>query len=321
MPLFTSGEISNGIEAAQSELNALQHDETKTVLDIKLSVAEAYISVLRAKRWVEVAESNVNSLTSYVHDVSNFYEQGMVTKNDLLASQVALADARYQLIQVTNNLNIAYAYYNRLLGRPLDQAVTIEDLSVIQVNEDLSDLTAKSLNIRPELLSLSEQSQSLIHQSARLRSSTKPHLSLTGSYAYQQNKYQLYEDVWSAILGLRWDLFDGGVARHNANALVQKAESLNKLRSDTASVIALQVRQAYLDTQETLKRIDVTRDAITQAEENLKVVRNRYREGVGTHTEVLEAESLRTKSYNNFYNATYDAILAKIRLHHAVGDL
>jgi outer membrane protein TolC len=131
----------------------------------------------------------------------------------------------------------------------------------------------------------------------------------------------VYEDVWSATLGLRWDIFDGGISRHNANALLMKSESLNNLRADTASVIALQVRQASLDVEETGKRIEVTCEAVAQSEENLKVVKDRYREGVGTNTEVLDAETLRTKSYSNYYNAVYDAVIAKIRLQYAVGDL
>jgi outer membrane protein TolC len=321
LPLFTSGRISRGIDAASSGLNTAMQDEIKTMLDVKLNVAEAYVAILRVKHMVDVAESNVASLSAHARDVANFYEQGMITKNDLLASQVALADARQRSIQALNNLNIAHAAYNRLLGRPLDQTVFIDDLSAEAVTLDMEALTSKALNKRPELSSLSEQSKVLQYQAAGLRSSIGPQLALSGGYSYTQNKYQVYEDVWSATLGLRWDIFDGGISRHNANALLMKSESLNNLRADTASVIALQVRQASLDVEETGKRIEVTCEAVAQSEENLKVVKDRYREGVGTNTEVLDAETLRTKSYSNYYNAVYDAVIAKIRLQYAVGDL
>lgn len=320
-PIFTSGHISNGINAASSGLNTSIQDERKTVLDVKLNVAEAYITSLRAKRWVEVAESNTANLLSHAKDVTNLYEQGIVTKNDLLASQVALADARQRSIQALNNLNLAHASYNRLLGRPLDQEVNIDDLSAEPVRTDQKDLTEKALKNRPELFSISEQAQSLQYQAAGIRSTTMPQLALSGAYSYQQNKYQVYEDVWSATLGLKWDIFDGGISRHNANALLQKAEVLNNLRADTASIISLQVHQACLDIDETFKRIEVTREAVTQSEENLKVAKDRYREGVGTNTEVLDAETLRTKSYSNYYNAVYDAVMAKTRLKYAVGEL
>ena len=60
---------------------------------------------------------------------------------------------------------------------------------------------------------------------------------------------------------------------------------------------------------------------MAQADENLRVTKDRYREGVGTNTEVLDAETLRVRSYTNYYNAVYDAVTAKFRLKYAVGDL
>lgn len=321
IPLFTSGRISRGIDAATSTLKAAMQDEMKTTLDLKLQVAEAYISVLRAKRLVQVAETNVSSLVSYSNDVKNFFDQGLVTKNDMLAAQVSLADARQRLTQALNTLNIAIASYNRLLGRPLDQQSTIEDLSTEPGQIDFENLQAKALEKRPELVSLSEQTRTLQHQASGIRSSRMPQILLSGGYSYNENKYQVYEDVWSANIGLRWDIFDGGASRHTANALLQKAEALNEVRKDTASLIVLQVRQAYLDVDETGKRIEVTREAVSQSEENLRVTKDRYREGVGTNTEVLDAETLRTRSYSNYYNAVYDAVLAQIRLKYVTGEL
>jgi len=321
VPLFTSGLISRNIDAANAALKTAGHDEKKTVLDVKLSVAESYVSVLRTKRLVGVTESNVASLSSHSKDVSNFYEQGMITRNDLLASQVALADARQRSLQAQNNLNIAHAAFNRLLGRPLDHEVSLEDLSSEFMKTDVQSLTAKALDSRPELSSLSEQSKALRDQAAGIRSSALPQLALSGAYSYQQNKYQVYEDLWSATIGLKWEVFDGGISRHNAAALQMKADALNELRSDTASLISLQVRQACLDVEETVKRIEVTREAVTQSEENLKVTKDRYREGIGTNTEVLDAESLRIRSYSNYYNAIYDAVMSQIRLKYATGEL
>ena len=128
LPLFTSGRIGSSIDAAGASLSASQHEETKTVSDIKLNVAEAYVASLRAGRGIEVAESAVSSLTAHASDVGHFFEQGVVAKNDLLAAQVALSDARQQAIRSRNALDIAHASYNRLLHRPLDQAVMIDDV-------------------------------------------------------------------------------------------------------------------------------------------------------------------------------------------------
>jgi len=83
----------------------------------------------------------------------------------------------------------------------------------------------------------------------------------------------------------------------------------------------LQVRQYWLATQETAKRIKVSEKSINQAEENLRVNRDRYEHGLSTNTEVLAAEALRVRSLDNHANAIYDAVLAGLRLKRAVSEL
>jgi len=72
---------------------------------------------------------------------------------------------------------------------------------------------------------------------------------------------------------------------------------------------------------ESRERIKVAEEALKQAEENLNVSRNRYQEGVGTNTDVLNAESLRINSRVNYENAYYDFGLAIMRLKRATGDI
>lgn len=76
-----------------------------------------------------------------------------------------------------------------------------------------------------------------------------------------------------------------------------------------------------MNVQETRKRLSVTEQSISQAEENLKVNRDRYEHGLSTNTDVLSAETLRTGSQYNHANAIYDAVLARIRLKRAISDL
>ena len=227
LPLFTSGRVSSSIDAANAALSASRQEETKTALDIKLGVAEAYVASLRAKRGIEVAESAVSSLESHAKDVGQFFEQGVVAKNDLLAAQVALSDARQQAIRSRNTLDIAHASYNRLLHRPLDQAVMIHDVAAETSQPDIDYVTSDALRKRPELAVLSAQVKSLRLQAESVRSSTGPQLALMGGYNYQQNKYQVYENIWSATIGLKWNVFDGGVIRnkrkcHNAEGRIIK---------------------------------------------------------------------------------------------------
>ena len=321
IPLYTSGRITSGIDASSAMLKASEADKESVLLNLKMEVAEAYVSVLRAMRGLEVAKSHVVSLKAHERDVLALYKQGIVARNDRLASQVSLADARQQMIQIENNLDLAQAAFNRLLQRPLDQGTALEELTLENNNETLPVLTLKALDQRSELAALTKTIQALRNQATGVRAEDMPQIALAGGYGYQQNDYLVDEGQWSVTLGLQWNLFDGGVSNHKANAIVRQANGLQQQYNDFASIISLQTRQAWLDTQETQKRLQVTSKAIAQAEENLKVNRNRYSSGLTTNTEVLDAETLRIKSQYNHANARYDRLLATLYLKRVIGQL
>jgi outer membrane protein TolC len=87
------------------------------------------------------------------------------------------------------------------------------------------------------------------------------------------------------------------------------------------TAIALQVRRAWNDRQESEARTRVAESAVDQAIENLRVVQNRYEAGSSANIEVLDAETLRQQALNNRDNARYGLVLAKLRLARAVGAL
>jgi len=173
-PIYTSGRISNGIRAAQANVVANQADHSRTVLDIKISVAEIYVTVLRAMRIVEVAESKAVTLSAHDKDVSAMYDKGVVSKNDLLSSQVALADAQQKAIDARADLQVAQAAYNRALGRDLSQPVLLAELQDRDMPPPLDELTRAAISNRPELVSLSAQARALQDEAASLRGKNGP---------------------------------------------------------------------------------------------------------------------------------------------------
>jgi len=321
LPLYTSGRITQGIDAADAALQASRTQISGKTQDVKLAVAEAFVGVLRAARRRDVASSHVSSLQAHANDVQNFYQQGIVSRNDLLAAQVALADAEQSEIKVANVLDIAQSAYNRLLGRPLTHPVALADIQPQALNLPLEALHEQAFKQRHELLFLQDQIRALRHQATAVRAETGPQLALSGGYDFQENRYQVDEGLWSVNLSMQWQVFDGGVVRHSALAMERHAAAVQEQFDDLRTRIALQVRRYWLDVQETDRRIPVTEKAITQAEENLKVNRDRYEHGISTNTEVLDAETLRIASLNNHANAVYDAVLASLRVKRSVAEL
>jgi len=199
--------------------------------------------------------------------------------------------------------------------------VRLAELPLETPTDNVDELTSLALHTRPALARLATRIEALEHRAKSVSAKNGPQVTARGEYAYQQNRYLVPEGIAAAGVGITWNLFDGGRNRFEASSLFEQAEALRCRHEELESLVALEVRRAWLDVQETRRRLDVTPEAIQQAEENLRVVRKRYSFGTATNTEVLDAETLRSQAYRNHDDAMYEAVLAVLRLRHATGDL
>ena len=127
-PIYQGGRIRSNIAASSAGVNYQKTEEFRTVLDLKLTVAEAYVGVLRARRNLDVLRSNVAQLSSFLRDVTNRKNEGQATRNEELAAEVSLANAKLQEISARKDLDVAWATYNRYLYRPPDMVVDLQEI-------------------------------------------------------------------------------------------------------------------------------------------------------------------------------------------------
>ena len=315
LPLYTAGRLGSVAHAAEATQAAAQADDVRTRQDLRLVVAESYVAVLRAGQALALADSGVAMLQAHERDVTQLFAQGLVARNDLLAARSAAANAQQDRIRAETLLAIA---------RALDAPVALDDLDPPAPETDATD-TGRALSAPPperaELVALARQSEALRHQADAARAAGRPQVLLSGGYQRLQNPYLVRDALWSVGVGLHWTLFDGGLQRGQGDALQARAQALDALRREAQSQIALQVRAATLQVDESRRRLAVTALAVEQADENLRVARDRYQSGVGSATEVLDAEALRQRSRSNHVNARYDQVLAGLRLQRARGLL
>jgi outer membrane protein len=323
VPLFTSGRISSSIAAAEARQRGAGAYVAVATADLKLAVADAYVGVLRARKAHAVTTSNVRTLEGLVSDTSSMFERELVPKNDLLAAEVALADAKQNELRAANAAAVAQAQYNRRLGAPLDRAVELSesiDVSVL-ADQELPSLIEQAQSRRTELTALDAQAEAYAQLARTERSRVLPQVGLSGGYQYLENQFLDDETVGMAGIGVQWAMFDGGQSRKRAAAMERSRRATEQQRADAASQIELQVRQAWLGIDEARQRVGVNARAAEQAEENLRIARERYTAGLGTQTQLLEAETLRVQALKNRDEAALDASLAQLRLARAVGEL
>ena len=343
LPLYTGGRLRNNVDAADATVSSTRADARTEAMDLRLNVAQAYVGVLNADKSLAVADSNVERLGSFLDDVRNRLGEGLATRNDELSAEVSLANAVQSRIAAQREVATAWATYNRYLCRPLTAIVPLEELTVAPATGDLNDLTtqalrstpefaeageseiramtAHALQTRPELVSLTEQSRSLGFQAKSARSGTRPQITANVGHTYLGINSLSDQNFLTSTLFLNWTLGDSGATRHRTAALHRRELATLSRRADTAAGVALEVRTRWLELAETRRRIPVARGAIAQSEENVQVVLDRYREGLSTYTQVLDAEAQRVQSFNNYYDSVYQGVLASFRLRRAVGDL
>ena len=343
VPLYTGGKLLRDIDAAGYRVNTQRNEEFRSALDLKLIVAESYIGVLRARRNLEVAKSNVKQLSSFAKDVKSRREQGLVIRSDDLAAEVSLRNAQIGEIQAANALKTAWATYNRYLCRALDTVVDLDELSNVpatdadwkalaeqameansdsmEMNEsELAAMTRQAMR-RPEPASLTSQAQTLGAQAESTLSNIRPQVGIGGGFAFLGAQGLAPQGYGAMMVSANWTFSDFGATRRRTAAIRQREYATLKQRADLEADIALQVRTRWIDLQTAHLRVPVARIAVVQSEENNKVLLARYRQELSTYPEVLDAENRRILSLNNFYNSLYDESLAFFRLHRAVGDL
>lgn len=324
LPLYAGGRITAGIHAAREALTGVSAQEQATLSDLKLTVAESYVGVLRARSELAVADASVKSLSAHLNDTKSMFQRQLVAKSDVLAAEVALANAEEEQVSAANQAQVALADYNRLLGEPLERSPQLDphltgDSTLL--SQPMSVLVRQALASRSELRGLAAQTGALAAQ-ARVATGTRlPQIALTGGYTHFDNQILDRQNFSMVGVGLTWNLFDGGAARNEADALRSASRAAGRRLADLRSQIELQVRRDWLAVRAAHARVMASRQATAQAAENVRISRELYGTGLASNTQVLDAVTLEVAATNNHDNAVLDEALAGIELAYAVGTL
>lgn len=321
-PLFTGGKLSSAYKLALSNYESAEYEYERVKNDLILAVKSAYFGILKALKFQQVAADSVKQVEVHLRLVKNFYDAGTVAKVDVLRAEVQLANVRQNLIKAENGVSLAKAGFNQLLARELDAAVEVIDIlkvTLCQVN--LDDCLKEAGNSRPELKQMKANIEMLKQRVTIAKGDNYPAVALLGNYDYQKGKTPEIEwdGSWLAGIMVNWTLWDGKARTSRINQAVSELEGVYAQEMLLRDGISLEVRQAILNLNEAEKNIEVAQGAIGQAEENLRISEEMYKEGVSTTTDVLDAQTMLTQAKTNYYQALYDYNLARAKLQKAIG--
>jgi outer membrane protein len=309
-------------QAAILGQNATRLDTAQTRDNIFLMVCQGYFRVLRGEKLVDVARQEVIQFGDQLKDAKNLYDFGVATYNDVLQAEVASADSQQRLITAKNDVINAKSALNKLIGLPIPTPLSLtEEKELATPPLKLAEASELAVNHRSDIKAATSRIDQGEQSVTQARAQHFPRLYAQAGQFWQQNFLYTNTNQWFAIFGLQWNLFNGLDTRAQVRQARDRVEQLKVKHQDLSEQVRLDVQTAYLAVNETAERIRVTEKAVAQGEENLRLNRERYREQVGTATNVIDAVTLLTKTRVNFFNARYDHQLAKAQLLWAVGAI
>lgn len=315
--LYDFGRSSGRIEAADASWRAADHSYASLEQDVLLRTVAAYYRVLTSQALLQAARDEVTQTEAHRETALALYQQGVVTRNDLLQAEVRLAASRQQVFARQGEENNAWLELNYLTARPAGARSELSDGTMLPVPEFPTDLAEQ----RPDLLAQTELINSAQARLRQTKGDFWPQLYAHFGADYVDNSYVKEKTIYSATIGLKFTLYDGSAR----DARLSRAqETLHKERLHLAELrerARLAERTARNDARVGAMKIAVAQTAIEMAEENLRINQNRYREQVGTATEVLDAETLLTQARTDLARAQFDYRVALARVSHAVGTL
>lgn len=289
--------------------------------DLALQVIETYFGILETGRLVNAAREEVTQVEQHRRVAQALFEEGVVTRNDVLQADVRLAAARQKLLATENRLDNAWLQLNYQTGSEPAFRAELDETAAVGSTTDQQTDAVGALKRRPEIKALRQSVAAVEAEVAESKSSFFPELYTRLALDYVQNDKVREQAIMSATVGLKINLFDGfASSAAREKAIRSRSRSQDSLRQAEAG-IRLEIATAGNDERVARERIKVSETAIRQSEENLRINRERYQERVGTATEVLDAQTLLTQTRTDYYRALFDQQVAAARLKRAVGEL
>ncbi|MBF0563883.1 MAG: TolC family protein [Nitrospirae bacterium] len=296
----------------------LDLDRTKNL--VALNYLYACFDLLETEKMILVAQTEIKQLRSHKDTAGHLYEEGAITKNDLLAAGVKLSDAVSRLLSLKNQRELYASRINSLLMKPLPgPLLLVDDTPALSYIVTIEEYWLRAEKDRIELKVADLQTEGLTLEEKIKKAGYYPKFYVLGGFSFAQNDYQVHEDNWSIFVGADVNLFNGGrtkaeVARVR-HSMARTADERKRILDD----IRLEVQKSYLELKNSAEKLDATAEAVTQGEENLRITRARYEEGEGTATEVLDAIALKTLADTNHYRAMFDYKRARAALLYSSG--
>lgn len=324
LPLFTGGKIKYGIQSAEYLIEAAKRSTENDKIAIAYNVSQAYNNLFKANQSIKVLKENLSSSEKRDQAFQRLEENGIIARNDKLKANLQTSNIELQLLEAQNNYSIANINMDLLLGLPETTEIEIDENYLAELSESMpvSYYLGEATENRKDLQALDYQIKAAALGTKSAKSENFPTIALTGGYvAADIPKILTILNAANIGVGVQYNidnLWKKNSSLLKAQAREQQLSANNDLLHDQ---IKLEVNRDYQNAAFAKKKIMVYEKAAAQADENYRVTKNKYDNGLATITELLDADSAQINSNLNVLNAKADTALAYRKLLQTAGIL
>jgi TolC family type I secretion outer membrane protein len=294
---------------------------TRAQQTVAFDVASAYLDVLLARASRRVQEDAVRRAEAILEDTVARRKGGVALKDDVLRAEVQLSESREALVVAREREWDAVARLNNAMGRNAAWPLEVIDLEVQPpLPRPLAELLEQAAALRPEV-ALARQTVAAAQegrQAARAEFLPRIFVRAAAGHTDGQNVITGWQE--GAGLHLEAPLYAGGRHRGELRSAEADIEAAVADAQTILDAISLQVNLAYRGVVSTQERVGLARPAVEQSAEALRIVRQRYRAGTATPTDVIDAETAATRAEQRYVSARIEYLSALARLAYVMGD-
>lgn len=327
--LIFDGSFFVGLQASRTYQELSKKDHIKTEIDIVESVSKAYYTVLINEERLELLQKNFQRLDTLLRDTRALNENGFAESIDVGRVRVNYNNLKVEISKLTQLLDVSRKLLKFQMGMPLEMEVELAETLDQLKPEPTAGAVDFSYEDRIEFSQLRTNENLVRLDMKNNKVQYLPRLYANVNYGYntaarnvdllmQGNRWLSFGTIG---LSLNIPVFDGFLKsnriQQNKLQLKQIEASMNMIRK----TIDLEVQQSGIKLNSNVEALEVQKENMELAEEIYRITQIKYREGVGSNLEVMEADAALKEAQTNYYSALFDAMIAEIELRKALGTL
>ncbi len=323
LPVFAGGRLRHSIEAADNVYKSEQANAAQTKEEVAIQVIEYYAALYKAQRSVELLRESLESNAQRVKDFTAREQNGLIARNDLLKVQLQKSQVQLSLDEAEKNVRVINYELVQLLKLPAATQIIV-DPSNVDPNLFATPIAPENdaLTKRHDLEALSFAEKAADAHVKVAKSAFFPSLSLTGGYvALDLQNVATVTNAMNVGVGVSYNLSSIFKSGKDVKAAKSRAEELREQKEILSDRIKTGIVTAQEDYNLSIKQDEVYNEAVAQAAENYRIVRDKYDNGLSDTTELLDADVAELSAKINLAYARANRVLKFYELLEATGSL